>query len=70
MVRLVDSIVDETQKDLQEIESTGTHGDAKLLADLKKRTLVDKQYESQFIFCLLYTMFKLRELKNFICFLF
>jgi phenylalanyl-tRNA synthetase alpha chain len=40
----VDSIVDQTQKELKEIESTGTLGDAKALAELKKRTLVDKQY--------------------------
>lgn len=53
MIRLVDTIVDETQKDLKEIESTGSLGDAKVLADLKKRTLVDKQYDSQKIttFC-------------------
>ncbi|KAI7900594.1 tRNA synthetases class II core domain (F)-domain-containing protein [Cokeromyces recurvatus] len=43
LVRLVDSIVDETQKDLKEIESTGTLKDAKVLNELKKRTLIDKQ---------------------------
>lgn len=47
MVRLVDSIVDETQRDLKEIEATGTLANAKVVAELKKRTLVDKQYESQ-----------------------
>ena len=43
LIRLVDSIVDETQRDLKEIESTGTLKDAKVLNELKKRTLVDKQ---------------------------
>jgi hypothetical protein len=32
---------------LKEIESTGTLKDAKAVAELKKRTLVDKQYDSQ-----------------------
>lgn len=52
LVRLVDSIVDQTQNELKEIESTGTLGDAKVLADLKKRTLVDKQYDSLFKYVL------------------
>jgi phenylalanyl-tRNA synthetase alpha chain len=39
--------VDETQRDLKEIESTGNLKDAKVVAELKKRTLVDKQYDSQ-----------------------
>ncbi|KAI7864817.1 tRNA synthetases class II core domain (F)-domain-containing protein [Spinellus fusiger] len=43
LVRLVETIVDQTQKDLQEIQTTSTHTDAKLLAELKKRKLVDKQ---------------------------
>ncbi|KAI8374735.1 tRNA synthetases class II core domain (F)-domain-containing protein [Radiomyces spectabilis] len=43
LVRSVDSIVDQTQKELQEIQSTSTHKDAKVLADLKKRKLTDKQ---------------------------
>ncbi|KAL0089429.1 tRNA synthetases class II core domain (F)-domain-containing protein [Phycomyces blakesleeanus] len=42
LVRLVDSIVDQTQKDLLEIKNTSTHKDAKLLAELKKRKLTDK----------------------------
>jgi phenylalanyl-tRNA synthetase alpha chain len=46
LVRLVDSIVDETQRDLKEVEASGTLSNAKLLAELKKRTLVDKQYDS------------------------
>ncbi|KAG1175617.1 hypothetical protein G6F70_003957 [Rhizopus microsporus] len=43
LVRAVDSIVDQTQKELQEIQSTGTLGNDKALAELKKRTLIDKQ---------------------------
>ncbi|KAF7725882.1 Phenylalanyl-tRNA synthetase, beta subunit, cytoplasmic [Apophysomyces ossiformis] len=43
LVRLVDSIVDQTQKDLQEVQSTSTHKTPKVLADLKKRKLADKQ---------------------------
>ncbi|CAM0136590.1 Phenylalanyl-tRNA synthetase, beta subunit, cytoplasmic [Umbelopsis sp. WA50703] len=43
LVRIVDSIVDQTQIDLRQIQSTGTLSDAKLLADLKKRKLADKQ---------------------------
>ncbi|KAJ2959638.1 hypothetical protein NQZ79_g4910 [Umbelopsis isabellina] len=42
LVRLVDSIVDQTQIDLRQIQSAGTLTDAKLLADLKKRKLADK----------------------------
>jgi hypothetical protein len=49
LVRLVDSIVDETQRDLKQIESTGTLENQKTLAELKKRTLIDKQYDSQTI---------------------
>ncbi|KAL7320905.1 Phenylalanyl-tRNA synthetase, beta subunit, cytoplasmic [Mucor circinelloides] len=43
LIRLVDSIVDETQKELKEIEATGTLENQKTLAELKKRTLIDKQ---------------------------
>ncbi|KAH8550841.1 tRNA synthetases class II core domain (F)-domain-containing protein [Umbelopsis sp. PMI_123] len=43
LVRIVDSIVDQTKLDLQQIQSTGTLPDAKLLADYKKRKLTDKQ---------------------------
>ncbi|KAL1930148.1 hypothetical protein VTP01DRAFT_1302 [Rhizomucor pusillus] len=43
LVRLVDSIVDQTQKDLKEIAETSTLKDAKVLADLKKRKLCEKQ---------------------------
>ncbi|CAO3687632.1 unnamed protein product [Umbelopsis vinacea] len=43
LVRVVDSIVDQTKIDLQQLQSTGTLSDAKLLADLKKRKLADKQ---------------------------
>lgn len=49
LVRLVDSIVDETQRDLKQIESTGTLENQKTLTELKKRTLIDKQYDSQTI---------------------
>lgn len=48
LVRLIDTIVDQTQNELKEIESTGTLGDAKVLADLKKRTLVDKQKSTSY----------------------
>ncbi|KAG2176608.1 hypothetical protein INT44_007272 [Umbelopsis vinacea] len=43
LVRIVDSIVDQTKIDLQQLQSTGTLSDAKLLADYKKRKLADKQ---------------------------
>ena len=43
LVRIVDSIVDQTKIDLQQLQSTGTLPDAKLLADYKKRKLADKQ---------------------------
>ncbi|ORX61421.1 hypothetical protein DM01DRAFT_1299365 [Hesseltinella vesiculosa] len=43
LVRLVDTIVDQTQSDLQQIQKQGGHSDAKLLTDLKKRKLADKQ---------------------------
>ncbi|KAG1088363.1 hypothetical protein G6F42_020299 [Rhizopus arrhizus] len=49
LIRLVDSIVDETQKELKEIEATGTLENQKTLAELKKRTLIDKQYDSHTI---------------------
>ncbi|CAJ0838501.1 4302_t:CDS:2 [Entrophospora sp. SA101] len=39
----VNSIVDQTRKDLEIIRSTGTHHDSKVLAELKKRKLCDKQ---------------------------
>ena len=44
LVRVVDSIVDQTKNDLQEVKKSSTHSNAKTLADLKKRKLVDKQY--------------------------
>ncbi|CAO3646568.1 unnamed protein product [Cunninghamella blakesleeana] len=43
LVRLVDTIVDQTQLDLKEIQANSTLKDAKLLAELKKRKLTDKQ---------------------------
>ncbi|KAI8149710.1 tRNA synthetases class II core domain (F)-domain-containing protein [Fennellomyces sp. T-0311] len=43
LVRATDSIVDQTKNDLQEIKKTSTHSNAKILTDLKKRKLVDKQ---------------------------
>lgn len=46
LVRAVDSIVDQTQKDLKVVEASSEHPDPKVLAELKKRKLVDKQYVS------------------------
>jgi phenylalanyl-tRNA synthetase alpha chain len=43
LVRLVDSIVDQTQLDLKQVQAEGTLQDAKVLTDLKKRKLVEKQ---------------------------
>jgi len=43
LVRIVDSIVDQTKIDLQQLQAQGTLADSKLLADLKKRKLADKQ---------------------------
>lgn len=43
LVRCVDTIEDQTQKDLQQIQSTGQLKDTKTLKDLKKRKLVEKQ---------------------------
>ncbi|GAB5588471.1 Phenylalanyl-tRNA synthetase [Umbelopsis nana] len=43
LVRIVDSIVDQTKIDLQQLQAQGTLADSKLLADLKKRKLTDKQ---------------------------
>ncbi|CAG8517556.1 1217_t:CDS:10 [Acaulospora morrowiae] len=43
VIRAVDSIVDQTRIDLQIIRSTGTHSDPKVLSELKKRKLCDKQ---------------------------
>lgn len=43
LVRCVDTIEDQTQKDLQQIQSTGQLKDTKTLNDLKKRKLVEKQ---------------------------
>ncbi|KAI8061109.1 tRNA synthetases class II core domain (F)-domain-containing protein [Gongronella butleri] len=43
VLRLVDSIVDQTKLDLQEVQKNGTLSNAKLLTDYKKRKLVDKQ---------------------------
>ncbi|ORY92369.1 tRNA synthetases class II core domain (F)-domain-containing protein [Syncephalastrum racemosum] len=48
LVRATDSIVDQTQKDLVEIEKNSTHNDAKLLNELKKRKLVDKQKRTSY----------------------
>ena len=42
----VDSIVDQTRKDLEVIRSTGTHHDSKVLAELRKRKLCDKQFSN------------------------
>ena len=39
----MDSAVDVTQKDLLEVRESGTHSNEKVLMDLKKRTLVEKQ---------------------------
>jgi hypothetical protein len=47
----VSSIVDQTQLDLKQIESTGTHSDAQLIKNLKKRNLITSQYAfSTFVF--------------------
>ncbi|KAJ1567190.1 Phenylalanyl-tRNA synthetase, beta subunit, cytoplasmic [Cladochytrium tenue] len=43
IIRLVEEIVDATQNDLIEIQTTGTHSKEKVLTDLKKRTLIEKQ---------------------------
>ncbi|CAG8524699.1 10981_t:CDS:2 [Acaulospora colombiana] len=43
LIRVVDSIVDQTRIDLEIIRSTGTHSDHKVLSELKKRKLCDKQ---------------------------
>lgn len=43
LTRAVDSAVDVTQKDLLEVRESGTHSNEKVLMDLKKRTLVEKQ---------------------------
>ncbi|KAI7879901.1 hypothetical protein K492DRAFT_207947 [Lichtheimia hyalospora FSU 10163] len=43
LVRCVDTIEDQTQKDLQQIQSTGQLENTKTLNDLKKRKLVEKQ---------------------------
>jgi phenylalanyl-tRNA synthetase alpha chain len=40
----VDQVEDVTQKDLLDIQSTGSHADEKLLAELRKRKLVEKKY--------------------------
>ncbi|KAL1917755.1 uncharacterized protein VTP21DRAFT_3589 [Calcarisporiella thermophila] len=42
ITRLVDSIVDQTQIDLRQIQSTGTHTSAPTLTELRKRKLCDK----------------------------
>ncbi|KAL7751354.1 Phenylalanyl-tRNA synthetase, beta subunit, cytoplasmic [Sorochytrium milnesiophthora] len=48
LIRLVDSIVDTTKDDLCQIRDTATHKDAKVLTDLKKRKLCDKQKVTTF----------------------
>ncbi|KAI9323528.1 tRNA synthetases class II core domain (F)-domain-containing protein [Dichotomocladium elegans] len=48
LVRLVDSIQDQTQKDIQEIQKTGELKDTKVLNDLKKRKLVEKQKSTSY----------------------
>jgi phenylalanyl-tRNA synthetase alpha chain len=42
LVRLVDSVQDQTRGDLQQIQQTGTHRDEEILKDLKKRKLCDR----------------------------
>ncbi|KAI8849008.1 tRNA synthetases class II core domain (F)-domain-containing protein [Chytridium lagenaria] len=48
VVRTVASIVDATQNDLVEIRNTGTHSNAKIVTDLKKRTLIEKKKVTTF----------------------
>ncbi|KAI8344589.1 tRNA synthetases class II core domain (F)-domain-containing protein [Chlamydoabsidia padenii] len=48
LVRLVDTVVDQTQLDLKQVQSEGSLQDAKVLAELKKRKLVDKQKLTSF----------------------
>ncbi|KAG9306608.1 hypothetical protein G9A89_004805 [Geosiphon pyriformis] len=43
LIRAVDSIVDQTRIDLEKVQSTGTHMDPKVLVELKKRKLCEKQ---------------------------
>ena len=40
--KLVDTIQDETQEALSEIQKTGTHPNAAVLSDLKKRKLLER----------------------------
>ncbi|GAA5955363.1 hypothetical protein JCM8115_001926 [Rhodotorula mucilaginosa] len=42
-LKAVDQVEDVTQKDLLAIQSTGSHADEKLLAELRKRKLVEKK---------------------------
>ncbi|CAG8439184.1 9997_t:CDS:2 [Ambispora gerdemannii] len=44
LLRTVDSIIDQTRLDLEKIRSIGTHSDPKVLNELKKRKLCDKQW--------------------------
>ncbi|KAJ3195872.1 hypothetical protein HK101_010782 [Irineochytrium annulatum] len=48
VARNVDSIVDKTRNDLEEIRREQRHGDSKVQADLKKRNLIDKKKVSTF----------------------
>jgi phenylalanyl-tRNA synthetase alpha chain len=41
--RAVESIVDKTKEDLLEIKEKGAHSNEKIVADMKKRNLVEKQ---------------------------
>ncbi|KAI9146547.1 hypothetical protein BKA69DRAFT_1171634 [Paraphysoderma sedebokerense] len=43
LIRLVDSITDETKQELLEIRNTNTHKNAKVIQELKKRKLCDKK---------------------------
>ncbi|KAJ3410688.1 hypothetical protein HDV05_003485 [Chytridiales sp. JEL 0842] len=46
--RAVESIVDKTKDDLVEIKSTGTHSNEKIVLEMKKRNLVEKQKSASY----------------------
>ncbi|RHZ46575.1 hypothetical protein Glove_613g5 [Diversispora epigaea] len=48
LVRAVESIVDQVQIDLKIIQSTGKYSDPKVLAELKKRKLCEKQKKNSY----------------------